>query len=57
MLFSRNASFGMDLVALNVQRGRDHGVPSYVNYRTLCNLSEINSFRALRRVVGRNVSI
>uniref|UniRef100_A0A6A7FUB4 Peroxidase-like n=1 Tax=Hirondellea gigas TaxID=1518452 RepID=A0A6A7FUB4_9CRUS len=50
-LFARNNSFGMDLVALNLQRGRDHGLPAYVKWRNLCNLRSIATFADLRDVM------
>ena len=37
----------MDLVALNVQRGRDHGLPPYLEWRKICGLPEISSWKML----------
>lgn len=44
--------FGMDLAAINIQRGRDHGIPAYVNWREPCILSPVKSWKDLERIMS-----
>ncbi|CAG4982446.1 unnamed protein product [Parnassius apollo] len=41
------ARFGMDLVSLNMQRGREFGLPGYMEFRKFCGLSGADTFEDL----------
>ena len=45
----------MDLVAINIQRGREHGIPDYNSVRVLCGLPRANSFEDLVNDMEANV--
>ncbi|OWA50683.1 Peroxidasin [Hypsibius exemplaris] len=49
-LFAGKAKFGQDLVSLNIQRGRDHGLPNYMEWRKLCGLKTADTFMKLRKL-------
>lgn len=42
---------GLDLVSLNIQRGRDHGLPAYPEWRKHCNLPPTNTWEQMRGAV------
>jgi len=46
-LFALAEDVALDLGALNVQRGRDHGLPFYADWRQYCNLSRPETFEDL----------
>ncbi|XP_050296413.1 peroxidase-like isoform X2 [Anthonomus grandis grandis] len=39
-----NGKFGFDVLSFDLQRGRDHGLPSYMKFRQLCGLKAANGF-------------
>uniref|UniRef100_A0A336M1I8 CSON015496 protein n=1 Tax=Culicoides sonorensis TaxID=179676 RepID=A0A336M1I8_CULSO len=42
---------GLDLVSLNIQRGRDHGLPSYPEFRKYCKLPSVDTWEEMSKAV------
>jgi peroxidase len=52
-MFRAGNPFGIDLASLNIQRGRDHGLRPYNDYRELVGLPRLKHFEELSPEVGR----
>lgn len=46
-LFQEERPTGLDLIALNMQRGRDHGLATYLEVRQACGFPSVSSFEDL----------
>jgi hypothetical protein len=56
-LFPNSDGVGMDLLTVDIVRGRDHGLAPYHVYRENCHLSPAETFDDLYPSISKEVSV
>ncbi|KAF8782735.1 Chorion peroxidase like protein [Argiope bruennichi] len=51
-----DSGYGLDIIALNIQRGRDHGLPGYNEWREYCGLPRLRNFKELENIMEPTVA-
>ncbi|XP_072405220.1 thyroid peroxidase [Chiloscyllium punctatum] len=51
-LFTLTSAAAMDLASLNLQRGRDHALPGYNDWREFCELERLETKANLRKAIS-----
>lgn len=51
-LFKTAHAVALDLAAMNVQRAREHAIPGYLEFRKVCNMSDVDDFEDLRNEIS-----
>jgi len=47
----------MDIVNLDIERSRDHGIPSYTQFRKYCGLKDIANVQDLSKIMLKGVRL
>lgn len=55
-MFPKYKECGLDLRAIDIQRGRDHGLPPYNALREYCGLKKAKKFKDFSDVMEKSVS-
>ncbi|KAM7295225.1 uncharacterized protein ISCGN_024730 [Ixodes scapularis] len=56
MFAASNREAGVDLAAVAIQQGRDHGITGYTRWRQFCGLRAIDDFEGLKRVMSSDAA-
>lgn len=54
-MFNHSFPLGLDLKTIDIQRGRDHGIPSYNDMRAFCGLRKAIDFEDFNDTISEEV--